>query len=791
MIITADQIPTALAQPFQTLRTPILMPGVPNPTTVTAPAPVEQPTSMPISGELQPPSVQALSGEPTPTRFGRFQDALAPVRALMAGTNDAAANDPNASAPGAWARHLIAGASKALSGGTTALGDVSTKPGGGALAGIAETLANRNQRMTAQKEYADKQAQLAKENERADKTFSLEQQKADDLHAYSMIQTLNTQKVSRNLDRDFNESQVKADEVTADMLRGAHREVLSPAGGISETEYEQNFGTGKKYDPSKTIPLHIGWTTTTKNGEEVIEPVWEIFSREHNQQVPVTKEGAEILSHGPADTRFKEGSVVDGDVLFNATRQVGSVAIAEESLNNSLEKLDAEHASAEKIKTNATDLATVGQFLSGEDFLGDIKKIVTHKNKDGSPAPEAQAGQRLLTNFFTKEEQETHRKNLADEENKRLEIAAKNNDDFADRMNKAGLSITDDMRKTFMNLPPDKRKVLGIDDAGNPDSKSPLLGSQVAVYSAAFGPGDLDFDKAFPQRLTKGASGMTAQQAVGVIKQLNPNWSEQQYRLTADAYKKIINGQDGKAIQQYNNVLKHGAILQDTADELSKSFGGRGVKFMNTALNAIETQFGGTVATELNTEVQAVRDEYTLLLSAGYKPSDEEQIEYRGIVSGSSTPNQISMFLKTVGGVGAVRLGSINERYKSISGQNIPGILSQDTYDAAKHLNLDPQAMKRLDSMDVGGTLFHNPNWKPASDTQIAQQNNQEQGQQIAQQAAGQVRAQQPAAALAVPSDLPPGVGIVQDRQGNKFWADPTTKKIYRPVTETGAGGSY
>lgn len=644
-MITADQTPAELAQPLQALRTPALMPA-----TVTAPVDAEPTTPSPITGQLQPPSVQALSGNATPpVRFGHFQ------KALMDGANEAAASDPNANEPGSWARHLIAGAGKALSGGTTALGDVSTKPGGSVVAGIAETLANRNQRLTQQKEYNDKQAQLAKENERQDQTLALEKQKADDLHAYNMIQTLNLQKGMRNLDKEFQESQVKSDSTVADMLRQAHRQELTPVGGISESEYEQNFGTGKKYDPSKTQPLHTGWTTVTKDGKEEVEPTWSIFSREANQSVPVDKAGAAILANGPPATRFKEGDTVDGDVLYNAIRQVGAAAVTEKNINNALDSLDEEHMTAEKKKANASDLATVGPYLGGNDFLTDVQKMTKHVGKDGKPAPEAQAAQRLLTNFFTPEQLETHRKNLADEAIRKEEADFKNaaKNEFNGDTTKIGLFDDKGVNRAYLSsLKPDEQALvmaagsgqLGIERWDYLLSHTPEFAAAVANTFHNFDSSKIKDYIAVSKDFTQGGTFNSLNSAGAMSQHLKDLWDKSTYSAMAPfsvtedaARRKAIVGQLAPESIKFFSGTKAKPGEQETAEEASKydDYANRRTYIQQKAENAVKklNEFKQSWANAAPSEIyqaqmpwispQAQHD-LAYILNNGKEPSPEQ-----------------------------------------------------------------------------------------------------------------------------------------------------------------------
>src|SRR5207249_2364568 len=206
-----------------------------------------------------------------------------------------------------------------------------------------------------------------------------------------------------------------------------------------------------------------------------------------------------------------------------------------------------------------------------------------------------------------------------------------------------------------------------------------------ALLSAAFGPGDLDFDRVFPTRLTKGAPGISAQNAISIIKQVNPNWDEQQYKLTSKAYKDVTSGASGRDIGMYNNVLAH---AEEASDVLMEGYR-KAPKLWNIAVNKLEQEFGGEQASRIKSALLPVKEEYALLMSSGYKPGEEEMKAYNTLINDAATPGQINAALKVMAAVGAVRLNNINQQYKRVAGKNIPGILTRDSMGAAKRLGLD------------------------------------------------------------------------------------------------------
>lgn len=278
----------------------------------------------------------------------------------------------------------------------------------------------------------------------------------------------------------------------------------------------------------------------------------------------------------------------------------------------------------------------------------------------------------------------------------------------------------------------------------NNDIKSALL-------SVAFGDGSVDIDRTFPTRVTKGAGLMPYQTALGIIRQLNPNFNPQQYKLQQTAYKEYVAGKNAQAIQQFNNFLQHSGQLVDTMAEVR---GRSGAAVWNIALNKLQDAGYGEDARKIEAAVMGPRGEIALLLSGGYAPQSEEGKQLQIILSDNSTPGQISAALQKFSELGAVRLQQINENYKRIAGKNVPSIISPMTLEAAKKVN-SQQAIDILSTLDSSGTFFG-----PQTMNAIEQQKN---GPQQTTQPTGQPATQQ------VP---PTARKFKNSADGKEYWWD-------------------
>lgn len=226
--------------------------------------------------------------------------------------------------------------------------------------------------------------------------------------------------------------------------------------------------------------------------------------------------------------------------------------------------------------------------------------------------------------------------------------------------------------------------------------------TKAALMSVAFGDGSVDFNHTFPARLTKGAPGLNAQQAIAAMKQINPNFSEQQYKSTQEAYKTATTGKNAQAIQQYNNFIQHSAGAVDALGSANR----QGPRVWNMALNEMQNAGYGTDATRIQSALSGPRGEIALLLSGGYAPSTDEKKAFDVILSDASRPSQLSAALQEYAKLGTIRLDNINQNYKRVTGKNLPRIIDQATLDAAKHLGVDPLTYGALQNLDSDGTIF-------------------------------------------------------------------------------------
>ncbi len=618
---------------------------------------------------------------------------------------------------------------------TGTLSDIShaTDRPGGALMGAANVMAAREAR-----------------GERA-KAQATEQQKADATIAYNHALTAQLVHSMHRQDKEDRDASYAQGKAFVDSQRVQHdTEDNIPLDDLQKRVNDSPDYLRTHY-ATATGELHVldgnGKQVIDDKGNPVFKPVFSLTSRQSNgrgQNIPVSDEQSKYFAKAGIEIPAGTSSLTIDDykLLQNRAQIINEGTASVEKFNDQEMDEAKKRQIRSDVEKNITAISAypddplrgLSEAAKNSDFHiknlnGEIAALQKQQQtpdiqqriaKDQDDLKQHQVERdsinNLIVNGFSDAAKDRHatleeKRAFHEEEQqrKRDEDAEK----YKDRMSDINVAMTDDMKKQIAALPDDKRAVL---------QQSPKE-AQAALLSAAFGPGDLDFDRIFPPRLTMGAPGMTAQQAVGVIKQLNPNWDEQQFKQTAKSYKDITTGQSGRDIGMYNNVLEHA----EEANDVMMAEQGRLPKVWNTPANKLAGIIGSESLSRIQSALLPIKEEYALLMSAGYKPGEEEMKAYNTLISDAATPGQISAALKVMAAVGAVRLGNINQQYKRVSGKNIPGILTTDSMSAAKRLNLDSLTMARLNSLDVGGNLFHNPNYKPPTPEEAQAQEQQKQ----------------------------------------------------------------
>jgi hypothetical protein len=578
----------------------------------------------------------------------------------------------------------------AVTGISNSLGDAAAagrdvRPGSGWLGGVTKTLAAQSQRTDAarQRDVENQQAQQRQDRENAVAKQGMAESNIRMLHEQKLIHQLDESAINSSI-----ADGVKAVAVqTTDANTPIHGEVLMK--DLTSAELTTQLAQ-QKIDPTTVTPYPTGRKQVGENADGTPQYRTTYTVVKPPPSVKLDDKSRALLSPEDRD-RLPVGTTLSGtqynQLYQNYQDQKAATAARDKTLADN------------EIDTDKRDQALESVHI-GPDWNNALANhgndpVAALKTMQADPAMRQKyphLTQDVMQAYGGAKEFET----IVDNQQKRQIEKDKL---FAEQHPAGG---------ALGNIPQSDGMVKQIADltAANPSAATVLKKfdnlTQASLMAVAFGDGSTDFDKTFPVRLTKGASGLTAQNAIAVLKQINPNFNEQQYRATQTAYKEATTGKNAQAIQQYNNFIQHGAEAVDTFNDVGR----KGPKVWNTAVNKLQNAGYGTEASQLESALIPVRGELALLSAGGYKPSEPEQKAIDTVLSSSATPGQISASLQKLAETGTIRLDNINENYKRVTGKNLPRIIDQKTLDAAKHLGVSPQSYGTLQNLDSNGTIF-------------------------------------------------------------------------------------
>jgi hypothetical protein len=614
--------------------------------------------------------------------------------------------------------------------------------GAGPLYGVSRTLAARNERLRQAQLDQQKKAIEDREQARLDQGQRDEQEKTKAYLAHEAIMTYKDQLVANTMDDEHRQKQ-------AEMGKKLFDEYAQPAaGGAPSRVYAEGLSRSEAAARAKQVGKESGWDMTQQHifntGTEPVAwgrntdgtpnirmmPTYSIVgdsptmqpSQETRQMLadilyPDIKDKQERLDKIPTTLKGREfgqlaaraqGAVTQQAVFSKVRADAGLGELSSNAKLELLKHTDQLHVLADALHKDKDtpptyeDLQLAAQKMEHDNTWGGaqgkLRAAVFGTESDplgfkGEQLHKDELLKALNTQRLLDQEAERERHDRREEDLKELQIKLGQN------FTGIGAVLTEDMATQIANLPDDKQRVLGQITDNN---------LKATIMSLAFGPGDVNIEKMFPNRVYKGTQTLPIGDAWGIVMQLNKNMSEQQYGRMSDAYKKVTTGTMGDTIAQYNNVLEHMSAAQDI---IENTWRGAAPQFLLKPLNAIERKTYGTQIAALDAALAPVRGEFTQFMAGNYKPTEEESHAFQDILNPAATPSQLETAFKTITQTGAIRLGNIDGQYKRIAGKGIPGLLTEDSMAAVRHINPDSDTMKKMNRFDVGDTLFHNPSW--------------------------------------------------------------------------------
>lgn len=234
--------------------------------------------------------------------------------------------------------------------------------------------------------------------------------------------------------------------------------------------------------------------------------------------------------------------------------------------------------------------------------------------------------------------------------------------------------LTSEIQNQITQLPTERQAILKQYDSN----------TQAALMSVAFGNGEQDLN-IFPARLTKGAPGISQQQAEGVIHQLNPDWSMQSYKQKQNAYKSATTGKLSQQADSLNNFIGHAA----EARRINDNFARLNLKIYDIARNKLATAGYGDQAVALGTALAVVNEEFLTMIKSGFAPTADMEKAQKVLADENATVGQINAALKVMAHMATTRAHSMNNNYKRTTGDSFPNLINPENIEDAKYLGLD------------------------------------------------------------------------------------------------------
>jgi len=231
-----------------------------------------------------------------------------------------------------------------------------------------------------------------------------------------------------------------------------------------------------------------------------------------------------------------------------------------------------------------------------------------------------------------------------------------------------------------------------------------LAGTRTRDIAALFAMADGDVGKnSFPARVYKGSNQLAQSDAVGLVKQINPNWDEKLY----NSKQRLVNNytdskKEGGQIETFNNFLNHAADASDVVRLWDKQRAATGVPWVNTPLNELRDKLkGDSLLSRYEAALEPVRKEYMSFLNANRAEHTEDLEVMKRVLDPSRTPAQNEVDLKQLSKTAVLRLDSLNENWKTVTGGNYPNLVTPKGKVAAAKLGLGDA----IASYGSGGSL--------------------------------------------------------------------------------------
>jgi hypothetical protein len=195
------------------------------------------------------------------------------------------------------------------------------------------------------------------------------------------------------------------------------------------------------------------------------------------------------------------------------------------------------------------------------------------------------------------------------------------------------------------------------------------------LFALADGRMSLD---AWTNRQSKYTTKLTKQDAGGIAQTLNPNWTQQTYKLRDKLMDDYGVGKDSGLVASFNRFLQHSGDAMEVTDH----WRGTGSPIINTAMKNLTRLKDDPEFKRFQAALIPVRDEFENFIKMGHVPTSEEVDEMHTVLSDTSSPAAIEAAIKQLAKSGILQLDSLNSKWKRTMGTDFPGLIDPNTINA-------------------------------------------------------------------------------------------------------------
>jgi hypothetical protein len=637
---------------------------------------------------------------------GVSRPVVSPFVSNVAQGSDAAAKimGPAAAAPGGWARTVLAGTMHALSGGISSIGDAAAagQPapgGGGALTGVARTMAARSERLR----------QGRQDIQEADKNKVL--------MAEANTRMVHEQKLIHQMDEEQINQSIASGVQASDKLKTGASPAPVIAEGLTSDELKQ-YLRDNKIDPTKETAFPTGRKVVGQNPDGT--PVYQTTYTATGVPPEVTLDPSNSADKKLLDDMNKYSPPSQGK--WGTT---GSQTMTGQQYNWVMQQVADNRA-----KTMARDKTLVDQKLEdkenvrkmeavtfgGTDWTNALANAPSHDPIAARNAilgnPQLAAKYPNLDSDLRYQYGEKNYDKMLDNYQTKVDAGLEQITDLKKTLDKAHGEEAASLAQTFQSKIDDpntpaqlKMQYTRMRDQANAQAKASAAYSEdvkskeadaeqrasqgdLSTLHEMVGAYDYDPDKLFSRfRGMKQKAEFMAEQ-----RRQDPTWSEAEYKARYNTKNDFRpEGKGGLAKQSLNAFGGH----VGDANSLISTLQNTKSPLLNRPLNAMkEETLGQPQFLAYKTAVSAAADEYiNFLLNQKAKHESDDDLAKK-LTSTSTSPAMAQAMFKQMANTIAIRARALNKTYRDqMGGEDIPKFLDPDTEQVLRDFGIDPKSI--------------------------------------------------------------------------------------------------